>query len=273
MHKFLDPILIVGVLSSIILSFILYTLGLDTYPSTIIGLLGTIITLQIDVIGRTESAVEKTIQYNTSWRTLEQIPWFKENIEQIIQACYLVDHDSHNDIFVENAKAEIERCRDNLLELSRGQLRTIFQDSQLMLRATERTRQSLKAVSVSNPQTGFAWWNGPVGKRYWNSNKDALRRGIVTERIFAYSTWTEELARIVAEHSKEGVKVYTVKLEDLSPNLRVGSIIFDQDFAYELRLSSDGQPVEHLWSIHTSDISRKTKNFHTVKSLATEYRP
>lgn len=266
MRKYLDPVLLTGVFTSILIAVALYLLGVETFQSTLVALLGTIITLQIDQIGRTESAIEKTRQYATSWQKLETSSWLKEYIEQIIEASYVVGTSLRSDIFVESAKLEVESCRNNLQEMARGQLRT--PDHRLMLRATERAKERLRAISVSNPVEGFGWWTSPIGRRYWEANLEMLAKGVRIERIFVYDQLTDKLQDLVREQATAGVEVFTCSSARLSNDLRVNSILFDESFVYELRVSADGKPLEHLCSVNASDISRKLRNYEAVKLLA-----
>lgn len=66
-QKFLDPIIVVGVVISIAVAIILILLKQDQAISLLIGLVITIITLIVDLIARVKESEKRVIEANYIW--------------------------------------------------------------------------------------------------------------------------------------------------------------------------------------------------------------
>ncbi|CAN2049704.1 hypothetical protein GMMP13_840010 [Candidatus Magnetomoraceae bacterium gMMP-13] len=264
----IDPFTITGVSFSIIISFIIYINGLDTTASTLIGLLGITITLQIDQIARFERTQTANAQYGELLEKMEKIIWLYPLIQEIVHYTYKTFQETEDDYFLNSAKMNMERCRNHLQNLSHGYLTVFFDEQEPLINATNKTKSSLRAISVVKIDGDF--WQSSMGQRYWETNKQAIKRGVKLERIFIYDACTDELEKLVKKQVEAGVKVYTVESAQVPPELRIDMIIFDVDFTYEAKLNSDGVPIENIFSINKSDINQKVNLFYRLRTFALE---
>src|SRR5687767_13654167 len=81
--RFLDGILVVGILSSVGLSVLLVLLGLDEGQGLIIGLIGTVLSLIIDLFARLREAETHILGSLTLSRELTNDKWLARIVGQI----------------------------------------------------------------------------------------------------------------------------------------------------------------------------------------------
>jgi hypothetical protein len=121
--RFLDPIIVIGVIISIALAIILVLTGQDQAISLLIGLAVTIITLLINIIARlkeSEAAIIKTSEFGNM---LANDSWLFDVLRQIVNDYQKINTRSY-DPFVRRMKAGIIECRDLLHGLSENYLIT-----------------------------------------------------------------------------------------------------------------------------------------------------
>jgi hypothetical protein len=273
MNRVIDPFLIVGILISLLFALILYITGVETVQSTIFALLGIIISLHIDQISRSEKNTTKLMEHTQLIKKMEKHPWMSTVITEIVDSAEMVLRDTDNKLFKEEVKLKLERCRDALQEASRGQLKAPLEHVDHFISATNAVQHQLRATSVSNVDIDRRWWESPVGLRYWEAQKRALTKGVEIERIFIYEEWNSSIESVVHLQAREGVKVHTISRDQIPVHLRIDMIIFDDAFTYEVRLSSDGLPLENIFSINTSDTNHKIKVFDQLRLMANEFMP
>ena len=73
---YLDPVVIIGTLISVIIAAILFFTGVDPILSFIFGLLGVAVSLLIDLIARTTSLEIKTLQTIDLSHKILKDQWF-----------------------------------------------------------------------------------------------------------------------------------------------------------------------------------------------------
>ena len=269
-QKVLDHFVIKGVLSSIIISLVLYITGVETISSIMVALLGVVITLQIDLISRIEQALHKNKQYFELGNKLESMPWLHSSILSIINSTNIIMSKSKNSLFKESAKHEVEKCRNLLDEIKQGYLKTDFIDIDPLITALKETKNSLRAISVSNVDDKF--WNSSIGKKFWNENIKAVQdRNVFIERIFIYDEWNKKLEELIQKQIDVGIKVSIISKSELPNNFCTDMIIYDEKFLYKAILNSNGIPIENLLSINKSDINHEIKNFNKTKNFAHDF--
>ena len=273
MKRLFNPIVLIGTFASILLALGLYLSDQGEYNSTLIALVGIVITLQLDQVARTEEAVHRSGELGKLWQQIEDIAWLRVAILDIAKASRKVSSQKNNEVFSEHARDKLSECRGYLQDLSRGRLQITYSDNHLMLSAISRTFKNLRAVSVQSPKTGYSWWQFPIGKRYWEANFDALKRGVKVERIFVYEDWNDELEALASTQKEAGVAVYKIEALRLTPATRINSILFDDAFMYELRLSSDGEPAAHFFSADDEDNRRQIREFKAIMDSSDVFIP
>jgi hypothetical protein len=268
-QKKIDYFIIIGVMTAIIISLILYILGIETINSVFIALLGIIITLQIDIINRMEKTLHVNKQYFELGNKIESISWLYSSIFNIVHSTNIIVSKSKNSLFKDSAKYEVERCQNMLDNLKRGYLKTDYYDINPLLMALEKTKNNLRSVSVLSIDTQF--WESSMGKKFWEENIRAINRNVSIERIFVYETWDDKLQKLIEKQVAAGVKVFVISQDKLPHYLCVDMIIYDNEFMYKAILNSNGIPIENLLSTNVSDINHEIKIFKKNQHFANKF--
>lgn len=268
-----DPILVVGILFSILASLILYLIGLESISSTILALLGILITMQIDQIARLEHNFEKDNYYSKFLRKMDKPEWLFPLVAEIVDSMQLVAVDTTNNTFTDSAKSQLEKCRNHIQDLGRGHLFTEYNDVQPIIFEAGKANTSIKAVSISNVDLEHGFWNSPVGKRFWDANKKAVIKGARLERVFVYQEWNDGLEKVIKEQASfhKNVFIYVIPRENLPVELRIDMTVVDNRFMYAAVLNSDGIPIQNLYSTNQSEINNELNRFTMIRNLADEY--
>lgn len=181
--KHIDPILLGGVIGSLIISAWLWFLKITSPEiSTIIALLGIIITLQIDLGGRIEKNRVKGIDRDALLNDIESLPWLETMMFDIVKSCKNIFNSPSRQYFYSQTKQQLELCKNHVQEIERGYLKTDYNDVLPLINAIASTKSILRTISVATLDVEF--WNSAPGKKLWEANKSAIKRKVVIERIF-----------------------------------------------------------------------------------------
>jgi hypothetical protein len=124
--KFLDPLLVIGILVSVFSALTLVFLGQDEVSSLIVGLLITSITLAIDFIGRLKETENKILQATALGTLLNEQHELHQTIAEIVKA-YLSAQKSSFDLFQRRSRDALLECKDILRGIENGYMMvTIF---------------------------------------------------------------------------------------------------------------------------------------------------
>ena len=269
----IDSTLVVGALISLILSLIAFIISTEIITSTIICLLGIIITIQIDQIARIEQGLKKNTQYSQLWEKMEDPDWLFPLINEIADSTKSIISNNTNEHFSNNTKSEIEKCRNHLQDLARGRMLTDYTDSEPVISAVKNAKLNIYGVSISN--VDMTYWYSGVGKRFWTLNLKAAEANVKVERVFVYEKMVEPMRKIIEQqaNANKNIHIYTIQREDVPADLRIDMTIVDNVFMYEAVLNSDGVPIQNLYSVNISEINRNLTRFNMIKNLSEEYHP
>jgi len=220
--KLLDRFVLAGISASVVLSLVLYIVGVDTVSSLIVGLLGTVLTMQVDLMGKTERAIARKDANTDLIGRIEQASGFQELLFEIIEYAFRVSNRISDEWFRQRAVLEMERLKDFLQALSKGTLQTgpIDNDALILL-----MNQAKKQLVVTSPtSTDEDWWLSPRGRKFWQANIDAVQRGVGVTRIFLFEESTGNIQEVMQEQLLSGVNVYGVRYADLPVDLRVSLV-------------------------------------------------
>jgi hypothetical protein len=268
------------------------------YEAVFLGLLILILTMQLELIRRTgevgddqsrrtEEAVERARDHAVFSQKLEQSPWAKDLIEEIVHGVATIDAtQDDNDVFRQTARSKLEECSADIGDLAEGRIQADpGQAHRLMLNLADKVKAkgTIKAVAISNPENEFSWWATDLAKAYWERNREALDREVDIERVFVFQRdisvekilysqdqRLKEMRQLLTTQVESGVHVYVVTASRLPPNLHIDLVIFDDDFLYEMRLKADGEPWQYRCSSNQSDIRRRNGDFEIIKAAATQ---
>lgn len=232
-----------------------------------IGLLFTIIALQIEHMIRIDKNLDKRRKYEGFWLSLEKNSWLKEQVEHILLANEKNDNNNNN-FFNATFKYELETVKNRLLKLAGGKIEINQIDDILPnLRAWSTVEKEVLSISTSEIDS-VNWWSSSQGQNYLKLNKDATNRGVRVERIFIFSGSEKELERIMELNKKVGVDVYMLEKDKIPPKLRLDFIIFDNSFCHEAKTNSDGERIANIYSINKLELLKKNEDFESIKSFA-----
>jgi hypothetical protein len=281
-------ILIIGVLLALAEAlFAIRILLQEPIYAVITALLIVVLTLQIDHIDRIKDAIERSRSDAVFLQKLEQAPWAKDLIEEVVDCVAAIDATKDdNDVFRRSARRELEGCSAHIGELAGGRIQPDPGLAyRLLINLVDKVgaEGTIKAVAISNPQNKFSWWDTRLGREYWQCNKNALARKVVIERVFVFQQEVsekdllysqdqtlKEARRLLTMQNEEGVRVYAVNAARLPPNLRIDLVIFDGDFVYEMWLDADGEPLQYRCSHNLFDIRKRNDDYEIIKAAATQ---
>ena len=125
----LDPILLGGVVGSIAISAWLWMLSVTSpATSTIIALLGIIITLQIDHAACTEKNRTRGVSHERLIKDMESLPWIEEFVVDVIKSCKKIFDNPSHQYFYSQTKQQLFSCKNYIQEIERGYLKTDYND-------------------------------------------------------------------------------------------------------------------------------------------------
>jgi hypothetical protein len=160
---------------------------------------------------------------------------------------------------------------EQLHDLCDGRILRPRTDYEILMTSTVQCRRTMQAVTnvlAERPERGLGWWNSDTGRRYWQANRRALDNGVRIERVFVYSTMTEELDRLIGEQVDAGVHVTVVQAAALDPALWHNLVIWDGASAWEARLNAGGEIVGNIFTMNDGDLARLTSTFETCAGAA-----
>ena len=263
----LDPVLIIGTVISVALGVIFY-LRQDLAPAlaTVAGLLGVVITLQIQAMLQERRNAAQQSRVGSMIATIEEIPWLPEVMEPALRAVRHVQHEFDGTPAVNVCRDAFDRCLRTLVDLERGHFSTPYGDNELFLSLIKNTRRTMCCTSV--PAVDLDWWLQPVGRQYWQAQTEALARGVAIRRVFIYQAWTRDLDALAREQAEAGVVVRRIHNDRLSPNLRIITAIWDGACGHELSYTAGGDATADSFTVSPPDLERLTRQFETIERNA-----
>lgn len=261
----IDFILAGGVTFSIVVALVLYLIGLETIFSTLIALLGIMISLQIDTISRMEAG-QRDIKKNADlWEKMGEVPWLHPLVGGIIESTHTIAEELGNDVFVATAKRDLEESLQNLQEYASGNLQTRFDDFEPVIAAVESAQSSVFAISILEAEE--SWWQSWIGRKYWEANTRAIARGVAVERVFVLRD-SEQAPPVIDEQIRAGVTAYVATIEQLSKDTQRDIAIIDGRFLYEGVVDSQGNRTGNNLSVNQSRINKGLQTFQYVRALS-----
>lgn len=253
--------MVIGLGISLALGLVFFFYAQPGYLALLIGLLGTIISLLVDIIYRLE-------RDSTLSSQLANIPWLRDAIDEIARSLNTISGETRLLPFMEYARRDIKRCAHTTAGMASGQMRARVGD-EVLVRQTDLARKIIRACSVQTMD--MPRWISDLGSKYWEANLRALQRKVRIERVFIYEDWTADLKRIVDQQADAGVHVWVVESKLVDPSLRVDMAVWDDAFTYHFELNSEGDPIENIYSVNEVDIARRVDQMELLKSVARPY--
>jgi hypothetical protein len=263
----LDPVLIIGTLISLALGVIFYLRrGIAPALATVAGLLGLVITLQIQAMLQDRRNAEHQSRVGAMIAAIEEISWLPGVMEPALRAASHVQREFEGTPAVNVCREAFERCLGTLVDLERGHFTTPYGDNALFLSLIQHTKRTMCGTSV--PAVDLDWWLQPIGRQYWQAQIDAMAQGVTIRRVFIYQTWTGELDALAREQAAAGVAVRRIHNDRLAPNLRVITAVWDGTCGHELSYTAGGDATADSFTVSPPDLERLTRQFDTIERHA-----
>jgi hypothetical protein len=268
----LDPVLLVGTGMSVLLGVVFYVRE-DTAQAlgVVAGLLGGVITLQVQTLLRERRRVEHETRVGAMVSAIEKIPWLPDLMAPMLRAAKHVEREYGKTPAQDACRAAFEDCLRTLTDLERGHFRAPYGDNGIFHGIIANTKRLMCATSL--PSADLSWWVSPIGRQYWEVQVEALRRGVEIRRVFIYQEWTDELDALAREQVAAGVKVRRVQADGISPGMRVITAVWDDTCGHELSYNAGGEAVHDSFTVSAPDIHRLTQQFEMIERSAVEFVP
>lgn len=259
-----DPVALIGIALSVFLSVTLDLTGAATgVESLLAGLMGITISLLVDSLARAERRFHL--------RTLLDGPSWLVHTTPLLAGAVREAAEQHAGTRVATeARRRYEEFRLAAEQLAAGRIIRPGDDDEDLVGATgECTAQLVGLTNVMPRVSGeLSWWQGEVGRRYWEANVAALARGVRITRIFIYATLSDELRDLVETQRRAGVRVGLLPHGAVSPQLHVNLAVWDSTSCWEARMTAHGEISEHQFSVNRSDVERLDRVFQLCAAAA-----
>jgi hypothetical protein len=262
---------LVGILMSVVIAIISDNFVSDRVYSWLIFLVSLSLALHLDSISLIESANKKQESTDSLLNITSQFKWAEHDLRAISDSLLEVHSRPSLEAFQKIARVELGKARSVLGGLRFGQYLTPVTD---MLIHFERFDASEKTIFLTNvDHTHLDWWYSEEGRKYWQTNLNALDRGVHIERVFIYGTLTPPLENLIREQAlaiQNGrrVYVYAVQKDVLPDELRADIAIWDESFTYQVELNSDGRPISNRYSVNDADVASRMSMYKRIRSQA-----
>lgn len=264
-----DPVVAVGTLLSIGLATGFYFYNeLAPTIATFAGMLGVVITLQVQEITRERRRAEHESRLGAMLGKIERSDWLPDVVESMLGSVTKVEQTYPDTPAVDAVRQAMEECRSRLADLEGGRFQFPYTDNELALRLCENLRREFLAISVSG--IDLRWWRAPEGRRYWQLQLDALARNVAIRRVFIYDEWSDGLAAIAREQQEAGVQVRRVQQDTLPLGARGIIGLWDANCGLEVSYDSSGEAVLFSYTVAEPDLDRLRRQFELVERMAVD---
>ena len=255
---FLDPIITIGIIVSIAMAIILVLVGQDSVISILIGLVITTITLIIDVIARLKESEKNILQSSVLGISLANDPGLLFSLQQIVKD-YLAVKNHRYKVFSLGATHALEECHNVMHGLVEGHM-TVSPLSYFSFGRSgiDQTIDTMKTVQYANP----SYWRTKYGEKYFQSNLEAIKRGVKITRIWLQNQGSLDNYRDVIEAQEAaGIRVLVALLDEVPLELHGDYLIADDEMLVKLDLSLDGNSKAESIYIDPIEVQRAINSF------------
>jgi|CXWL01.1.fsa_nt_gi hypothetical protein len=268
--KTLDPVLIIGILVSVFSAFILVVLGKDEINSLIVGLLITVITLGIDIIGRVKETQSNMLQAIKLGKLLDVNSELHETILEITDL-YLSSQVIGFELFRQRSKDALLECKDILSGIQRGYIQVeVAGKYSYGKRGAEAAKSTMKAIAYEDVDS----WRTEHLKGVMKANSEAAQRGVSIERIFILKKDNITVSQDVLEsQNNAGVGVWVVAPEDLpKTELLESFLLIDDKVLVVFYYTRDGSKFRsEKISIDPVEVDRYVDMYNLIKRRSQKF--
>lgn len=268
MLKKIDWFLFIGIFLSTGISLVLYFLDINKEQSLVIGILGIIIVLLIDIIARIEKAkdnIQDAMKFNKILLEDKELPnIFKNIILDISNVRQL-----KNELFKKRAIGALKECQDIIHSLSEMQMIVEpFGNYSFGPKGLLTTKFSIKAVSYAKPTV---YWERAWAEKYILANRKIIENGVNICRIFLTNRpISETLKKIIERQKKIGIDVRVAFIDEVPKEFHEDYLIQDDNLLVRLIITQEGIEKDEIISIKSINVQEAVKSFERL--LAYSYK-
>jgi hypothetical protein len=256
LHKVPNAASAFGLLLAVAGGLLAWRLGdISGADSLMIGLLGTVLTLQFELLLRHE-------QHSRFAQLLTGPRWLVDPVRSIAVDAERILQDFRDTPVEQEAAKFLAECAAEFDNLRLGRLRRSADDVTYLIQHTRQATRSLLAVTnigsgIGNPR----WWEEEKGRAYWQANRDMAGR-IEIRRVFIHSAEQRDKAVALARlQQSAGVGVRLVPADRVRSEHRLNFAVWDDSIVWEAQMNAAGAPIANLFSVGRSDVDRLTRIF------------
>lgn len=269
LHKIPSVVPLSGILLSVLLATLSWKIGTaNAVESVILGLIGTILSVQFAILVRHEE------QYEFA-DLLTGPAWLRESIKNLAADGVVISTAFRDTPIEDEARYLLQRFRADFGNLRLGRLRRGPEDSHYLVQHTRDAKLEILAVTnvgrgIGSPQ----WWREGAGRAYLDANRAAVQRGVSIRRIIIYSEGQDNNALELAKELNEaGVQVKLASRETLRPEQRINFALWDARVSWEAQMNADGNPIATIYCVEAAEIRRLTEVHRALWTNSTSYTP
>lgn len=263
--RYLDPIIVIGLIISIALSTVLVVSGQDSVTSMLIGLVVATLSLLVDVIARLHQSEEKLLASSILGSAVVNDPFLMSSVSKIIDDYNSVkNHEART--FQSVAKNSLTECRDKLHSLVEGYILVDVMSPFTFGRCgVNDVKSSLKLVQYATP----SYWRTKLGEKYFQANIDAIQRGATVTRIWLQDEKTlTEFRDVIELQEKSGIKSWIVVSTGLPNELLEDFDIADDKLVAKLEITLEGHAKFERISVNPLEVQKARNNFDLLLRYA-----
>lgn len=255
----------IGILSSFILSGLMYFIGKDTIDSLMIGMLGTIFTILYSIkedINNSSSLILASVQTS---KDIHDSPLLKELITTSINNHKEIRKINNGILSAESVEA-LRIYTSTLSDLAKKKINTKTEDKrvQIMMSLLKETKKYIHTVSYPS------LWKEELGRKLFKENQELIKRGVKIKRIFILKDVDDTTMNIISDHFSIGVECYTILESSLPNDIKTHQTIYD-DFAVTVpQYNKAGDNNGGVISFDEKDISQGRDSWDRLQLFATK---
>lgn len=244
-------------------------LATRTLIAVAVGMLTTVVGLQIDIGLRLAERARRQDQHGRLLELVEQQPHFLPAVTSMLASATATMQTTKVPLFRQAVDNVVESARIRLNELEQGRMHCPANDSALMVDQWAEVQRSVRATTI--PRADMAWWQSAVGRSYLERNAQAVARGVQVERIFLLDDLDADTVDLLDRTSVAGVSVLVVERASLPADLRINVVLYDEQLCVDELTNADGEVVEFVYSTNSADLARICTLYGRLRSVAQPY--
>ena len=266
---FIDPLLVIGVLASVILALVLVLIGVDKVDSLLIGLVSTVITLLIDLMARQRDSEQRLSQ---AIKLGNQLVGDEETLSILshLTTNYLSVKKGWFDHFRQRADDELNECKNTIQAMANGYL-VVEPTGKYVFgkKGVEMATRTVKAVSYEPLEL----WRTVHWQKSIEVNAKAIERGVTVTRVFVQDQEKlSEYKDVLNAHIEAGANVFVVSPKELDSGVLESYFIVDDKILAEFYFTLDGQLKEERISINPIEVDKAKSEFNYILRNASKYK-